>query len=687
VPRHSFALSYTDSLSPTLLLDARSGLNRDYDQSIPWSYDGEFAAKGYPLTNLGFSQSLVNQIQPGSVQFPNMTVADFGGILGGYGSAIGNRAAYTWGNVVSLTKILQQHTFKLGYQFTLYRGFPLDRSALQFAFNRGFTQGPNPTTASATSGYGLASLELGTPASGSFSTQPSHEQQEIDHAIFLQDDWKVSRKLTVNLGLRWEYQGPFTDRYNVLTNFDPYVASPLKVPGLTLRGGTTFPGVNGVPRGVVDTIYKHWAPRTGFAYQASAKLVARGAYGIFWVPEKGVLNPASTGYGITTNMITSLDNGLTPYNTTNNPYPDGLLVPTGASQGLVTGVGTSISGQLRNVHQGYAQQWNFTLQYQPWNNWLLEASYLGNKGTHLQTLQGLNLNQLDPQYMALGNALNAQVPNPFAGIVTTGPLSTPTVARQQLLLPYPQYTGVNGGWSYNGDSIYHGAVLKVEKRFSQGFTILSSYTVSKLIDSATGSGGAVRTGGTPETGIQSWYNLRNERSKSAYDIPQRAVITGLWETPFFKSDHGWKRQVLGGWNLNGIMSLQSGQTIFLSSATGGRPNVVAGQDPHASGQSLTNWFNKAAFSVPAAFTFGTAGRAIPNVMSDGMFDLDLSLYKTFAIKERYKIELKGEAYNSTNTPTFDVPGREVTNALFGVVTATALNPRPRSVQLSLRFTF
>src|SRR5205085_1022318 len=272
----------------------------------------------------------------------------------------------------------------------------------------------------------------------------------------------------------------------------------------------------------------------------------------------------------------------------------------------------------------------------------------------------------------------------FYGTIATGPLSTPTVSRQQLLLPYPQYTGVSGGWSYLGDSIYHGFALKVEKRFSQGFSILSSYTVSKMIDAATGSGGAVRTGGTPETGIQSWYNLRNERAKSAYDIPQRAVITGLWQEPFFNTGHGWKRQVLGGWNFNGIMTIQSGQTIALSSTTGGRPNVVAGVSDQAAQQSLSNWFNKAAFKVPDPFTFGNAGRTIPNLMSDGMFDLDVSLYKSFVLKERYRLELKGEAFNATNTATFDVPGREVTNQLFGVVPATALNPRPRLVQVAVR---
>jgi hypothetical protein len=691
VPRHSGAVSFTDSLSPTLLFDARSGINRDYDQSIPWSYVGKYEKTGFPLTSLGLPQFLVDQLQPGSVQFPGLTVADFGGILGGYGSAIGNRAAYTWGNVASLTKVLPGHTIKTGYQFTLYRGFPLDRSPLTFSFTRGFTQGPNPTVAGQTSGYGLASLELGTTASGSFTYQPSHEQQEIDHAIFAEDDWKVSRKLTLNLGVRWEYQGPFTDRYNEMTNFDPYSTSALQVSGLSLKGGTIFPGVNGVPRGVVDVSYTHFAPRLGFAYQALSKLVVRGGYGIFWVPEKGILNPASTGFGITTTMIASLDNGLTPYNTIDNPFPSGLLRPTGSNQGLLTGIGTSVAGQLRNAFPGYAQQWNFMLQFSPWNNWLIEGAYMGNRGVHLETLQGLNLDQLDPQYLSLGNTLNAQVPNPFYGSIASGPLSTPTISRQQLLLPYPQYTGtvpLNGGWSYLGDSIFHAFALKVEKRFSQGFSILSSYTISKLIDAAVGSGGAVRTGGTPETGIVSWYNLRNERSKSIYDIPQRAVITGLWQEPFFSASRGWRRQVLGSWNFNGIMTLQSGQAIALQSGSPTqRPNVVPGVDDHAAKQSLTTWFSKAAFSVPAPFTFGNAGRTIPNLMSDGMFDLDASLYKTFVVRENYKVELKGEAFNLTNTPTFDVPGRDVNNQTFGVVTATALNPRPRSIQLSIRLLF
>ena len=381
VPRHSGFVSYTNTLSPTMVLDVRSGINRDYDQATPWSFVPPFDKTNW-LSALGLPQSFVSQVPPLARQFPGLTISGLGGAVGGYGSAIQNRAAYEWGNVVSLTKIWHEHTFKVGYQYTLYRGNPYDQAPPAFSFTAGFTQGPNPTVSSVNAGLGVASLELGYPASGSYTYQNSHEYQELDHGVFFQDDWKVNQRLTLNLGLRWEYQGPFTDRHNEMTDFNPTAIT--MVNGVSLKGGTIFPGVNGIPRGVVDTAYNHFAPRIGFAYQLASKLVARGGYGIFWVPERGVLEPAASGFSVQTAMVTSLDNGITPYNTIGNPFPQGLVQPSGSSLGLLTNLGGAISAQLRNVYPGYAQQWNYTLQYSPWNNWLIEAAYLGNKGVHLQ---------------------------------------------------------------------------------------------------------------------------------------------------------------------------------------------------------------------------------------------------------------------------------------------------------------
>jgi hypothetical protein len=686
VPRHSGFASYTKTLSPSLLLEVRSGINRDYDQATPWSFVGQFANTDY-LAALGLPQSFISQVPPRARQFPSLTISSLGGALGGYGSAIQNRAAYEWGDVVSLTKVWHEHSFKFGYQFTLYRGNPYDQAPPAFTFNAGYTQGPNATVASTSAGLGLASMELGYPASGSYTYQNSHEYTEIDHGVYAQDDWRVSRKLTLNLGLRWEYQGPFTDRHNEMTNFSP--TATYQIQGVTFTGGPTFPGVNGVPRGVVDTIYNHFAPRLGFAYQATSKLVARGGYGIFWVPERGLLEPAATGFTQANTMIASLNNGLTPYNTISNPFPQGLIQPSGSSLGLQTGLGAAVSGQQRNVVQGYAQQWNFTLQYSPWANWLVEAAYLGNKGVHLESYTN-TLDQLNPAYLSLGNALNNQVPNPYYGIMTSGQLSTPTITLQQSLLPFPQYISVSGGYFYPGASFYNAFTLKVEKRFSQGFSILLSYASSKVLDAAAAT--STVTGGNTSTPILNIYNLlEGEYSKGVQDIPQRLVITGLWSEPSFKTGPNWERQILGGWNLSMVASFQSGQTLSLSAAnnvtSNNRPNVVAGVSDTVANPSLTEWFNTAAFSIPAPFTYGDASRTIPNVMGPRLINVDLALYKDFTIHEKYKIDLRGEAFNLMNRPDFNSPATNISSTTFGTITSLLVTPLPRNLQLSLRVTF
>ena len=685
VPRHSGFVSYINSLSPSLVLDLRSSINRDYDQATPWSFVGDNANTNW-LKYLGLPQSFIDQLPPKAQQFPSLTISGLGGALGGYGSAIQNRAAYEWGSVASLTKVWGQNTIKVGYQYTLYRGNPYDQAPPLFTFTAGFTQGPNPTTANANAGYGTASLELGLPATGSYTYQNSHEYRELDHGLYLEDDWKVNRTLTFNLGIRWEYQGPFTDRNDEMTNFSLTQTATLN--GVTFKGDLIFPGTNGIPRGVVDQTWNHIAPRFGFAWQAADKLVVRGGYGIFWVPQRGVLEPPATGFSQQTSMVTSLDNGITPYNTIANPYPQGLVQPSGSSAGLLTNLGGAVAGQLRPVRQGYAQQWNLTLQYSPWNNWLVEGAYLGNKGTHLESFNS-NINQLAPQYLSLGNALNAQVPNPYYGIISTGQLSTPTITTQQLLLPFPQFTAVNGGYFYPGVSSYNAFTLKIEKRFSQGVSLLVSYANSKLLDASAAT--STVTGGNTSTGILNYYNLlEGERSKAVQDIPQRLVLTGLWAEPFFKSGSQWQRLLLGGWNVSTVASFQSGQTLSLSATNNlgtNRPNVVPGVSDQVANPSLSQWFNTAAFSVPAAFTYGNASRTIPNVMGPRLINVDLALYKYFAVRERYKIDLRGEAFNFANRPDFNNPATNASLPTFGTITSTLVNPLPRNIQLSLRLSF
>ena len=687
IPRHSATAQYTHSLSATFLIEARAGINTDGENGFaPFSQE---IGKNFNLTQLGFPQSFIDQRQRGHFTprgaFPVFNVSDFTSFGAGTPDQIRTGAA--WDTSIMATKIMSNHTLKFGYdkRFSAFNFSGVGNNS--FNFNRVFTQGPNPVAASTTAGFGTASFLLGNPTSGNNTFNPDYSIGQHYHAAFLQEDWKVTRTLTLNLGTRWEFEAPQTERYNAYANFEPSLTAPIQVPGLNLHGGPTFPAANGGSRYFTDPTHKMFAPRLGYAWQLRQHVVARGGYGITWIPVKGTGIPGYPGYAPITTMVSSLDGGLTPKDTVANPFPTGLILPSGSKLGAATLIGGDLQTQSRDPKPGYMQQWNFTLQFEPKSNWLVEGAYVGSKGTHVLTVQSRNLNQLDPSYFSLGNALTQSVPNPFLGIIPNGPLSGATVPRQQLLRPYPQYNSVTGGWSSLGNSIYHAFALKIEKRFSQGFSLLAAYTLSKTIDAAVGSGGAVRPGGAGDTGIINWYNLRLDRSKGVEDVPQRLVLTALWALPWFKQGPAASRFVLGGWQFNAIATLESGRTIALTSGGANRPNVVAGQNPNSGTRSLSQWFNTATYAVPAPFTYGNASRTIPNVMSDGVKNVDFSLFKNFKISEHKTLQFRAEAFNLTNTPVFETPGIDRNSTTFGVVTATAFSPKPREMQLALKLTF
>ena len=244
-------------------------------------------------------------------------------------------------------------------------------------------------------------------------------------------------------------------------------------------------------------------------------------------------------------------------------------------------------------------------------------------------------------------------------------------------------------FSYVGDSIYHAFTLKVEKRFSRGLSFLGSYSFSKLIDVGDNVS-QIRPGGVTGGLIQNWSNLRSERSQSVYNVPQRLVLTGLWEVPLGRSGNAFYRAVAGGWQLNAIATMQSGSPIPLSATVvggGRRPNVVPGATSALDDRTIERWFNTAAFSAPAPYTYGNVSRTLPDVLSDGLFNTDFSIFKNFAVREKYRFQFRAEAFNVTNTPTFDTPGTTFGSLTFGQVTATAFYPRPRVVQFGLRMQF
>ncbi|MGI8990873.1 MAG: carboxypeptidase regulatory-like domain-containing protein [Bryobacteraceae bacterium] len=654
IPRQNGYISYTESLSPTLLFDGRVGINHQTEAF-------NSPSQGFDITQLGLPASLLNQSQsaPGAKQgvFPRVSVSDlitFGGINASANHSNTGSASGT------ITKIHGEQTWKAGYEFRLYQRnvFGINYPVGLYNFNRTFTQGPNPDQASATSGYSVASLLLGTPASATAGINAASTVTLKYNALFFQDDWKINQKLTLNLGLRWEKEGAPTDRYNAFSNFDPTIASPLQVPGLNLKGGLVYPGAGGRGRNLFTSSNKDFQPRFGFAYQFKPKTVFRGAYGISFVPTtQAGYDGSAIGFSSLTTAATSNDGGRTPSNTIGNAFPDGLIQPTGSSLGALTAIGTNLTGTKYNLRRGYSQQWNFTVQHQPFESWLFEAGYVGNCGVHL-FMYNENLNWLpDSTFYANGSALGQLVSNPFFGVIKSGPLAAAMVPRAQLLLPFPQYTSLPGSiqggvvspFSFRGDSIYHALTLKVEKRFAKGFSVLGAYSKSKLLDLGDNLT-QVRPGGIIGTVVQDWSNLSAERSKSLYDAPQRLVVTSLWELPFGKSGSRFYRAVAGGWQVNGIMTLQSGLPIPLqltgNTAGTNRPNVVPGVSDKPAQQSLSQWFNTAAFAAPPAFTYGNVSRTLPDISSDGVFNLDFSTFKNFTIRERYRFQFRAEAFNT-----------------------------------------
>jgi hypothetical protein len=672
-------------VSPSLVANFKYGFNRLVNDRVPLTL-------GIDLTTFGFPASYARQVQIDVL--PQISPTGFSA-LGAPSVIHFGMDTHTWqGN---LTKNAGSHTLKFGADIRLIRNNQIQSdTSTTFAFGQAFTQGPNPTAASAAAGGGMASFLLGVGPDGSGSSLviPAVALENIYYAGFFQDDWKVSRKLTLNLGLRWDYESPRTDRFNELANFDFHAASPLSVPGLKLTGGLTFAGVNGNPRGQWNRDLDNFAPRVGFAYQAGAKSVVRGGFGVFFAPNFAGTGTGPTPFGLsgfqaTTDFVGSLD-GITPYRYLHDPFPDGISQPPGSSQGLATLLGQGIAFVDRGNTTPYGLQWNLTIQRELPGSLLLETAYVGSRGLKINNSRLFN--QLPDADLALGDSLRAQVPNPFFGHITTGSLSSPTVARAQLLRPFPQFLDVTAALSTFGASSYHSGQVKLERRFARGFGLLATYTFSKLLDDATGAWAGETISGTT---FQNWNDLRAEKSVSALDSTNRMSAGGVWELPIGKGKplalSGALAALAGGWQLNAIWTVASGNPLGLTATNttfsqggGQRPNWN-GHDASLGSRNVDHWFDLSAFQQPLPYQFGNAPRTIPGLRSDGVDNVDFSAVKNNRIHERINLQLRVEWFNFMNTPRFDVPGTAIGAPGAGAVTAQA--NRPRTLQLALKMIF
>jgi hypothetical protein len=686
----NFSVDHVWMVSPTLLFNARYGFIRQFVGKDP-------ALTGLDLTTIGFPSSFNQQVFFHAL--PAFQPSGYRAIAPATQDLI-DRTDDTHAFQANLTKVLTRHTIKFGVDFRHIPTRELQPNAPQSAFNfdARFT-GADPLNTSATSGNSIASFLLGYPSSGSIDFNPLVLISSNYFAGYLQDDFKVNGKLTLNLGLRYEIETGRNERDNRVSWFDPSAPSPVAAQvGLpNLRGGLEFAGVGGNPRRQKDTDFKNLGPRAGFAYSVNSRTIVRGGYGVFYLPMTGDdtgRNLGGEGFFAATSYVSSLDGGLTPAGSLNNPFPNGLNQPPGSSQGLATLLGQDIITVFRDDRSAYAQEWNLDIQRELPGAFLFDVAYAGMKGTRLPI--DIQLNQLPASALALGSQLLQQVPNPFYGLVTVGPLSQPTIARAQLLRPFPQFGSINVRAVHQGTSSYHSLQVKVDRRFSHGFSVLGAYTWSKLLTNV-GSRLAINFA---NPGIQDSDNLRAERAPGNVDVPHRVVISYNWELPFgsgrawLGNSHGIAGWLARGWQINGITTIQSGPPLGLGTAVNQTNSLGGGSRPNTSGKSaqlsgpiedrLNRYFDTSVFSQPAPFTFGNTARTLSDLRAPGSVNFDCSLLKNIPVHGRATAQLRVEAFNLLNHPSFGAPGTTFGTSSFGVISSASDG---RVVQLGLKLLF
>lgn len=690
--RWNAVLEDTHTFSPTMLGTFRYSASRLINYRRPYSDNFDITSLGLPaymhqgmvdplslpaITITGYSAT-------GSV--PNIIV---GGIIGATDLiSFGHTLQTAQGN---LTKNLTRHTFKFGGEFRAiqFNNQQTGDQATNFSFNPQWTQGPNPNASSAVAGLGLATFLLGIPGGG-VNPAPALAMTTKYHALFMQDAWKITPKLTINWGVRWDYETPRTDRFNQLANFDYNATSPLQVTGLALRGGLTYVGVGGQSRYNAAPDRNNFAPRLGIAYRLAGKTVIRAGGGLFYAHTGGVGGSAgpfgTSGFQAGTNIVTSLD-GITPIVKWSDPYPNGFNRPTGSSLGLATLLGQSIQFYDRDNVVPYSGQWNFNIQQEVPGNILFEIGYAGSRGLHFT--ENRPWNQLPVQLLTQGDALRQQVTNPFFGQIAVGPLSQRTVSRAQLLRPFPHFDGVSSqsaGWA---SSTYHALEVKAEKRYASGLSILVSYTWSKLMDYGTGPFAGEALGAST---FQNFYNLAAEWSPSSLDQTHRYIMNAVYELPFFRNSAASAAKFLGGWQIGGIWTGFSGGPLGITSAVNNTFSQGGGQRPNWNGRNEcvpnptpARWLDSGVLSNPAPYSFGTAPRTFNGCRSDGTSQVDLIVTKNTRFLERWNLQFRTEVFNISNTPRFAPPNANFGNPQFGVVNTQS--NLPRIVQFGLKLIY
>ena len=673
-------VDYTNTLSPTTLLNVRLSFARNR-----FLFDNQ--GLGFVPSSLGLPRALDSAVD--RFMFPRF---DVGGQASLGGSDHRQSGFNNYGLAGSLSKLVGKHSLKFGYEGRMLRINVWEaRAAGTFGFTTLMTQGPNPTAASATAGSGLASFLLGTGTSGNFyQNWKNVASQSFYQAFYIQDDWRITRKLTLNIGIRYDFDTPRTERYDRLSWFDPTLASPLAktvsaFPNLT--GGLRFVGVDGNDRTQFNGDWNNIAPRLGFAYQVDSKTAIRGAFAQLFGPStlsaQGTVGPQ--GFRVETPWVATLD-GITPLNRLQNPFPGGFQPVPGSSQGALTAIGSNLDAPLSNTNTPYTLQYNLTVQRELPGAVLLEAAFVGNRGRQLSRggEGGFTLNQVDPRFLTLGNQLNQLVDNPFFG-QGGGVLANRQVSRAQLLRPYQQFGAIYPLFSQGATSDYTSLQTTFSKRFAKGMVFEGSYVWAKAMDDGTSH--------------QDSTNYKASRAISSVDVPHRLIFSGVYELPvgrgrqFGSGMSRWVDALVGGWQLNGIVNIQSGSALGIGAnntaglfteairANNNGTSATLHVDAH---QRLDRWFDTSVFSQPAPFTLGNMSPLISNLRNHHINNVDMSVFKQFQILEKLKLQFRAEAFNAMNRVRFGSPNTSVTGgANFGRVTSQSNDPRQMQFGLKL----
>lgn len=635
-------LSYTHVFGPRVVNDARVGFVQEHNYTL---------ASSAPSPELGIKNVTLNEFPIVAVQNQNLIQ------LGSKPSDGDRDRSYVFSEALNF--IYGRHTLKFGgdYRRQMYNFWSPGKLGGQYTFSGIFTSLPGTQG----TGAGLADLLLGYPSATAINITDYTFRMNINCAgAYVQDDIKLSPRFTLNLGVRWEYNGPYSEANGQFASFNPTLKNRTTGnPGEVEFAKVDFKGSHFSPN-----VYTNFLPRIGFAWNVFPKWVIRGGYGMYLLPTIGYSGFGPVSQYSVNASFPSLD-GITPrYQLQNGVPPYSFNVDASGRPNIpasLTSPSSNVTMLEPRSRSAYNQSWQFGFQRQIGDTWLAEVDYVATKGVKLPSVYSLN--QLYSWNWGPGN--------------------------RQSLRPFPQYAGVSGLLN-DGNSMYNSLQAKLEHRWSNGLLVQAAYTFSKLINDIDGPSRA--NGATP----QDYYNLRAERGVGGYDIPQRFVTSFVYQVPLGRdgkhlNDIPVVKDIIGGWQVSGITEFQIGlpMTITQSYTSWGpsnqRPNIVSGQSPALArgDRTIQRWFNTGSFTASPQYTLGYAPR-FP-LHGPGINNWDLSAMRNFRLFERTSMQFRGEFYNAMNHPQFSRPGTNLSSLnSFGIISGAG---DARIVELALRIFF